>query len=277
MSLDKLPIVVVIPTKNEEANIETTVKSVLDDFEAVVVVDSASTDRTVEIASGLGAEVASYVWDGRYPKKKQWCLDRIRTDIRWVLFLDGDEVPGPGLVDELRSVFSRPVDVAAFDIPLSYYFAGRPLRHGYTVVKRSLLDRERSSYPTVDDLDAPGMGEQEGHYQPLAAPVGALSARIEHRDLDPVRSWFQRHNRYSDWEAWLALHPDVEAQVRALKSRQGQLFAMVPFKPALFFLYAYVYRRGFLDGRSGLDYALALSFYRWQIALKVREARNGGS
>ncbi|MDX3075373.1 glycosyltransferase family 2 protein [Streptomyces sp. NPDC088354] len=270
--VSRLPVVVAIPTKNEAENIATTVDAVAGHFEAVVVVDSGSTDDTQAIAVAHGAEVVPYTWDGGYPKKKQWCLENVYPDVPWLLFLDGDEVPTPELIAELRELFARPVTAAAFDIPLLYWFAGRPLRRGHTVVKRSLLDRTRVSYPEVDDLAAPGMGEQEGHYQPTAdGPVGRLRGRIEHRDLDPVRTWFDRHNRYSDWEAWLEHHPGAKEQVRGLKTRQGRLFQKVPFKPLLFFGYTYVARRGFLDGRAGFDYALALSFYRWQIGLKTRE------
>ncbi|NUP43185.1 MAG: glycosyltransferase family 2 protein [Streptomyces sp.] len=272
--MDALPLVVVIPTKNEAENIARTVSSVIDHVRAVVVVDSHSTDDTCKIAAELGAETVEYAWDGRYPKKKQWCLDHVRTDVPWVLFLDGDETPSPELLGELRSVFAAgPPSVAAFDIPLGYWFAGRRLRHGYTIVKRALMDRTRCRFPEVGDLDAPGMGEQEGHYQPVAESAARLRSPIEHEDLDPVRTWFERHNRYSDWEAWLEVHPEVKEQIRRVKTRQGQLFHRMPFKPLVSFGYAYVYRRGFLDGRAGLDYALAMSFYRWQIGLKTRELR----
>ncbi|ONK14821.1 glycosyltransferase family 2 protein [Streptomyces sp. MP131-18] len=272
-----LPIVVAIPTKNEAANIAGTVRSVVGHFRAVVVVDSDSTDDTRALAEAEGAQVVPYTWNGRYPKKKQWCLDHVRTDIPWLLFLDGDETPSPELLTELRRIFldGRPVRPAAFDIPLGYWFAGRRLRHGHTIVKRALLDRTRARFPEPGDLAAPGMGEQEGHYQPLAEPVHRLRTPIEHMDLDPVRTWFERHNRYSDWEAWLEAHPDVREEIRTAKTRQGQVFHRAPFKPLLSFAYAYVYRRGFLDGRAGLDYALAMSFYRWQIALKAREAGGG--
>ncbi|MGP3979552.1 glycosyltransferase family 2 protein [Streptomyces sp. KR80] len=271
----KLPIVLAIPTKNEAENIARTVSSVIDHFEAVIVVDSASTDDTCKIAAGLGAEVVPYEWDGAYPKKKQWCLDHVRPETPWLLFLDGDETPSPELLKELRCVFSRPVKVAAFDIPLGYWFAGKRLRHGYTIVKRALLDRNRCHFPVLADLDAPGMGEQEGHYQPVAESVRRLKSPIEHEDLDPVRTWFERHNRYSDWEAWLEHHPEVKEEIRQAKTRQGQLFHKAPFKPVLSFAYAYLYKRGFLDGRAGFDYALAMSFYRWQIGLKAREGARG--
>jgi glycosyl transferase family 2 len=269
----KLPIVVVIPTKNEAANITGTVRSVIDRVTAVVVVDSGSTDDTRLLAKAAGAEVVLYEWDGRYPKKKQWCLDHVHPGTDWVLFLDGDETPSGALLAELHRIFfdGRPVRPAAFDIPLGYWFAGRRLRHGHTIVKRALLDRTRARFPEPDDLAAPGMGEQEGHYQPLAEPVHRLRAPIEHHDRDPVRTWFERHNRYSDWEAWLEHQPAVREQIRAAKTRQGRLFHRAPLKPLLSFAYSYGWRRGFLDGRAGLDYALAMSFYRWQIGLKARE------
>lgn len=277
--MKRLPIVVAIPTKNEAENIATTVRSVIDHFEAVVVVDSDSTDDTRALAADQGAEIVPYTWDGKYPKKKQWCLDHIHPELDWMLFVDGDETPSPELITELHRIFdpvaadgTLKVAPAAFDIPLGYWFAGKRLRHGYTIVKRALMDRTRVRFPELGDLDAPGMGEQEGHYQPLAdGPVVRLRATLEHEDLDPVRTWFERHNRYSDWEAWLELHPEVREEIRQAKTRQGQLFHRAPLKPLVSFAYAYVYKRGFLDGRAGLDYALAMSFYRWQIGLKTRE------
>ncbi|MFI7273282.1 glycosyltransferase family 2 protein [Streptomyces sp. NPDC049879] len=273
--MTRLPIVVAIPTKDEAANIADAVRSVAAHFTAVVVVDSDSADDTRALAKAEGAEVVPYTWDGKYPKKKQWILDHVHRDTDWVLFLDGDETVSGELLAELRRIFldGRTVRPAAFDIPLGYWFGGRRLRHGHTIVKRALVDRTRVRFPEPDDLAAPGMGEQEGHYQPLADPVFRLRAPIEHQDLDPVRTWFERHNRYSDWEAWLETRPEVREEIRTAKTRQGQLFHRAPLKPLLSFGWAYVARRGFLDGRAGLDYALAMSFYRWQIGVKTRELR----
>ena len=73
--MDKLPLVVAIPTRNGVENIARTVSSVIDHVLAVVVVDSHSTDDTCKIAAELGAETVDYTWDGRYPKKKQWWRD----------------------------------------------------------------------------------------------------------------------------------------------------------------------------------------------------------
>jgi glycosyltransferase involved in cell wall biosynthesis len=275
---EKLPITVLIQTKNEEAGIRACVLG-LGDFGEVIVVDSDSTDRTKEIARELGANVVNFSWNGAYPKKKQWQLDNVNTAHEWVLFMDADETPTPELVEELRAKLHAlsSSTVAAVDIPLSYVFAGRTLRHGHRVVKRALVRRGRVRFPVVDDLGAPGMGELEGHYQPEAdGGITATEFRILHHDVDPVRTWFDRHNKYSDWEAYLRTSPNAKGAVGLLRSRQGQLFDHLPGKPLIFFLYSYVLRCGFLDGRAGLDYALALSGYYWQIGLKTRERHRDG-
>ncbi|MET0990543.1 MAG: hypothetical protein ABWY54_07850, partial [Glaciihabitans sp.] len=165
----------------------------------------------------------------------------------------------------------------AFDIHLSYRFAGRFLKHGHQVTKRSLLHRERSSFPVIDDLSAPGIREVEGHYQPTADRIGTLRHKIMHDDDDPVSSWFDRHNRYSDWEAHLALNRSLKADIASKRTAKGRVFDSVPFKPIAFFVYSYVARLGFLDGRAGLDYAIALSTYYWQIGVKIRELKRAYS
>jgi glycosyltransferase involved in cell wall biosynthesis len=273
IQLPKIPISVLIQTKNEEVGIVACLES-LADFDEVIVVDSDSTDRTVELALAHGASVVNFTWNHEYPKKKQWQLEHLATRHEWVLFMDADESPTPELLRSLREfgASSAPSQFAAFDLRLEYVFVGKTLAHGHRVVKRALVRKDRVAFPIVDDLNAPGMGELEGHYQPHASgKVGTLRGRIRHDDKDPVRTWFDRHNRYSDWEAYLRTQPATKARVAENRSRQGQLFDKIPFKPILFFTYGYVVRGGFLDGRAGLDYALALSFYYWQIELKTRE------
>ncbi|RNE62602.1 glycosyltransferase family 2 protein [Cryobacterium tepidiphilum] len=275
--MNELPISVLVQTKNEATGIRHCLES-LGAFNEVIVVDSNSDDGTQLIARQLGATVVNFTWNGRYPKKKQWQLDNVRTANEWVLFLDADESPTAELVSELALQFcdGRSPAVVAFDIPLTYHFSGKRLRHGHRVFKRCLVRRDRNHFPEMDDLEIPGMGELEGHYQPTSrGPIGRTTARISHDDKDPIRTWFERHNRYSDWEAHVRAVPERRQSISAAKSRQGKLFDKVPFKPLIFFLYSYILRRGFLDGRAGLDYALALAMYYWQIALKLQELRSG--
>lgn len=266
---------VVVLTKNEEAGLGNTLEK-LRGFDDVVVVDSLSEDRTVEIAESYGARVVQFSWDGAYPKKKQWALENSNARNKWVLLLDADEFPSPSLLAELADLQPalRSTSVGAYDINLLYRFAGRYLRYGHTVTKRSLLHVDRSRFPVINDLAAPGIREVEGHYQPVCdGPIAKLEHRIIHDDRDPVSSWFARHNRYSDWEAHLRLDASLRKDIASKRTAKGRIFDLVPFKPGLFFVYSYIFRLGFLDGRAGFDYATALSMYYWQIGVKTRELR----
>ena len=264
---------VIVLTKNEEAGLGNTLEK-LADFDDVIVVDSLSEDRTVAIANECGARVVNFTWNGTYPKKKQWALENAGPKNKWVLLLDADEYPSSPLVRELSELAPalESTPDGAYDINLLYRFGGRYLRHGHVVTKRSLLHVDRTSFPIIDDLDVPGIREVEGHYQPVSrAAIGKLKSRIVHDDRDPVASWFARHNRYSDWEAHLRLNDGLRRDIASKRTAKGQIFDAVPFKPLLFFVYAYVARAGFLDGRAGFDYAAALSMYYWQIGVKTRE------
>lgn len=268
-----LPITAIIITRNEETAVQDSIRAA-SFCEEIIVVDSYSTDNTAGVAESLGATVIQFKWNGRYPKKKQWSLEHPSVSHEWVFLLDADEVISEELKAELESLFhlNENMGVAAYDIPLEYYFSGRPLKHGHRVVKRCLLNRNASAFPEVGDLEAPGITEVEGHYQPVARGlVKRTSSKLLHHDPDPLASWIDRHNRYSDWEAYLEHHQVVKAAIRDRRSRQGKVFDRMPFKSALFFFYSFVLRGGFLDGRAGFDYSFALSFYYWSIGAKKRE------
>lgn len=265
---------VVIMTKNEERNIAAAIKSV-SSFAEVFVVDSGSTDKTKAIAVEHGALVHDFVWNGQYPKKKQWCLETLPFSHNWVLYLDADEVVTPPLIDEIRvTLEGRPAAVGFF-IGLDYVFLGKTLRHGQRVYKLALLDRRYARFPDYDDLDATNMWEVEGHYQPqVAGDVGTLQGRIEHRDHDDLFHYFERHNRYSDWEARLRRKVGGRRNTERLSSDYSharRVFDALPFRAPAFFLNSYIFRGGFLDGRAGFHYALAKAFYYWQIRVKEIE------
>lgn len=269
----KIPVSVVMIAYNEEAGIRHALAH-LTDFDEVIVVDSESEDRTAEYAASMGARVVQFVWNGQYPKKKQWSIIHGEPKHEWVLLLDADEYPSDDLVEEIRALFADggPVGVGAYDLLLSYRFAGRFLRHGHRVVKRSLLHRTAAVFPVVDDLTVPGLGPIEGHYQPQTdLEVRRMTHPLMHDDRDPINSWFARHNKYSDWEAHLRLRPEARRAIAGVRTRNGAIFDRVPLKPLAFFVYGYVARRGFLDGRAGLDYHVALAMYYWQIDLKTRD------
>jgi glycosyltransferase involved in cell wall biosynthesis len=263
----RIPVSVVIITKNEERAIGRCVRS-LAVYAEVFVVDSSSADRTVQIAQGCGATVVQFEWNGRYPKKKQWALENLPLANDWVLFLDGDEYSTSDFDAEVGGLVSEP-QAAAYDVGLDYVFLGRTLRHGHKVFKRVLFDRTRCAWPELDDLAVADPFEMELHVQPVVdGRVGRTANRLVHDDLEPLAHYFDRHNRYSDWEAVLLQRDDRSAVVE--RTRQGKVWKRVPGKPIVFFVYGYLARQGFRDGAAGFHYAVANSFYYWQICVKSR-------
>ncbi|GAA1469882.1 glycosyltransferase family 2 protein [Microbacterium thalassium] len=270
-----LPISVIVFTKNEEETIGNTL-SHLGVFDDIAVVDSLSTDRTGAIARAAGARVVDFDWNGEYPKKKQWSLLHAGTKHRWILLLDADEYPSPEMIDELQDLLPELESgrYAAYEMHLRYRFVGKFLEHGHRVTKRSLIDSQHSAFPEIDDLYAPGIREIELHFQPQAdGPIGMMKTRLVHDDRDPVASWFTRHNFYADWEAALHMHPEARRDLATKRTAKGAFWDRVPLKPLVFFVYSYIARLGFLDGRAGFDYAFGLSSYYWQIGVKVRELK----
>lgn len=270
--MDKpVPVTVIVMTRNEAANIALCLAS-LDRFAQVLVVDSHSTDATAAIAAVWGADVVFFHWNGRYPKKKQWCLSlpSIRHD--WVLFIDADERTTPQLVVEIDQILRSGPTHRAYFLDSRPVWLGRTLRHGTPYRKIALLHRGRARFPVCPDLHVARMWEVEGHYQPVIdGTVGRLSSPLLHADAKPPADWFDRHNRYSDWEAALAHGGGAEAVLageRGVRRLAKRLLAGVPGRPLLVFLHAYVWHLGFLDGNAGLQHALSRAFYYWSVGLK---------
>jgi glycosyltransferase involved in cell wall biosynthesis len=269
----RIPVSVVVLTKNEERDLPKCLRS-LAAFDEIFVVDSDSSDATQQIARQFGAEVIEFQWNGSYPKKKQWALENLPFTHSWVLYVDADEEITQALRDEIVEVVAKPQHNGYF-VAYDYAFLGRVLRHGHRVYKLILFDRHGARFAELPDLDVGTATEVEPHYQPqIPGTTGVLRARALHDDHDMLFQYFDRHNRYSDWEAVLrksgALPVKGEAQPR-LRTTLKRLFARMPFKGVLSFAHSYFVRLGFLDGRAGFHYAVAKAFYYWQIRVKQLE------
>jgi glycosyltransferase involved in cell wall biosynthesis len=267
-----LDLTVVIFTKNEESNILECITSVKD-FSEVLVIDSNSTDSTREIAESLGVSVIEFEWNRQYPKKRQWTLDQFSGKNNWILFLDADERMSIALQKELEIFLAGDSDAFAGGlIEIDYYFAGKRLRFGQRPKKLVLLRVGSVSYPIIDDLNSEGMGELEGHYQPeVKGKTRKFKSRIVHNDKDPISTWMTRHVNYAKWEAHLIQNLMEKNRVDSSKGMVASVAHKLPARPLLFFMYSYVLKFGFLDGKAGFDYAVAKAWYYWLSAVIARE------
>jgi glycosyltransferase involved in cell wall biosynthesis len=279
----QLPVSVLIPTKNEEANIAKCLRSVAWADE-IFVVDSLSTDRTAEIAQSMGARVIPFRWDGKGPRKYNWSLANLPWHNEWVLLVDADEEIPDALRDEIASVLNSGSDCVGFIVRFDYYFLGRRMRHGDPLWKLVLFKHALGRFERIDVPEVTGY-DIELHEHPLIrGQIGRLRTRMVHRDNESLYHHFYRHNIYSDWEA--ALRTRYRNRDRALELRADpfgtaiqrrrfwkQLFMNLPGKPWLYFMWAYLLRGGFLDGRSGFIYAALKAMHWYQVSVKEYEIR----
>ena len=260
-----IPITVVVVTKNEAERIQACLLA-LKDFGQIIVVDSQSDDDTQALAKKHGAEVRDFQWNGRYPKKRQWCLDHLKFKYDWVFFVDADEIVTPNLVVELR-VVEFGDRCAGYFVRGQYVFQGRVLKFGLKNNKLALINRHKMEFPVVDDLDIEGMWEIEGHYQPVLKDgfqglrIGQLSSPLLHYAYEDADSWRSRHERYARWETMMNRRyawPDENSGYRSVLKH---VFRALPFRDVIAFLHCYVLKFGFLDGVAG--YHFAKSRYRY--------------
>lgn len=263
---------VLILTRNEEHDLPGCLASVAwsDD---VHVLDSFSDDRTVELAERAGAFVHRRVFDD-YAAQRNAGL-ALPFAHPWVLILDADErVPAP-LADELRAFAARATDDVS---------AARMRRRDF--LGATWLAHCQMS-PWYIRLARPGRVRYERAVNEVLRVEGAIVDLREPFDHFPfskgIAHWLAKHNAYSSMEAALVLEsrrgqvpfsPLAAFTARDFHVRrfhQKELFYRMPLRPLVKFAYLYVVRRGFLDGRAGLTYALLQSIYEYFIVLKTRE------
>lgn len=267
---------VLILTFNEAANIERCLDS-LSECDDVVVLDSFSTDGTVECVRSRPARLFQRTFD-TFAGQRNWAIDSVPFKHRWVMHLDADECMTPALHRELLTVTSRD-DKSAYLLANKLMFMGRWIRHAsmFPYYQARLLKLGESRFV------------QAGHGQTLdhtARGVGTLTEPYVHYNFSKgISDWLSRHNRYSSDEAHRIASrsmPWGEALVGALRGASGQdrqqarkrLADSLPAKPLWRFLYLYIMRMGFLDGGPGFHYCLLMAFYDYLIVLKSKELQS---
>ena len=283
----KLPISVVVPVLNEERNLSACLASVAWADE-VFVVDSGSRDRTAEVAQRHGAEVVQFHYRAGGPRKKNWALDALPFRNEWVLLLDADERITPELEAELRATFAAGPNAEGYYLNRMHLFLGRFLRHGgnFPSWNLRLLKRHAGRYERLGTEELASAGDVEVHeHVLLKGTAGYLRAPMLHEDFKDLQQFIDRHNRYSTWDARMRDLMDAgDARLDSIPARLfgapverkrwlKKLWLKLPAKPLLRFLYMYIARLGFLDGRAGFLYAAFKAVQEFHIGAKQYEAR----
>lgn len=264
----KIPISAIVVTKNEESNIASCLES-LEEFDEVIVVDSRSEDSTVDIAISKGARVFPFYWNGKYPKKRQWIIDNIKTSYDLIFFVDADETVPPKLCKEIRKKikYLNKKKYAGFFVKGKFVWKDKLLNYGMKNSKIALFNKKCFYYPQIDDLDIEEMGEMEGHYQPVLNPqckhmkIGTLSGAVIHYACSDMKYWEEKLERYKVWKEKVSERKALPDDPVLLRKWLKRFLLHSKFTGKLVFFYSYFWCLGFLDGAEGREYALSRARY----------------
>lgn len=238
---------------NEERHIRRALQS-LRDFAEVVVVDSGSTDATMDILSQFDCRVIHHEWTG-YAAQKRYAASMCQFD--WVLNLDADEELTPELRDEIALLVRDPGDVAGLHIPFAEVFLGQPANRWTKQHRRvRCFRRSLSSYPEKlvhEHVDLHGERKEA---------VG----QIRHYGEYSISVKVEKNNRYSD----------LRAAEKAAAGKRPSIVRLVTALP-LTFLKSYFLRRSFLNGWRGFAGSLINAFYAFMKEAKLFELTTVGS
>ena len=272
-STARVPVTVMIFTYDEEIHLPSCLDALAwaDD---VIVVDSFSTDRTESIARERGARFFQNAFTG-FGSQRNWALDHCAPRHDWILILDADERVTPELAAEIAVITGSALgDVGAFRVKRRFYMWGRWLRYSslYPNWVVRLVHRDCARY--VD----------RGHAetQTVQGRTLELQADLIDENLRSIDDWFDRQNRYARKEAAYELANEEEGgglkdlvSGDPLRRRAAlkRLSWRLPLRPVFYFLYAYIWRGGFRDGRAGLMFCLMKALYQGMIVVKKYDAR----
>ena len=267
-----LPISVLILTKNEEQNLPGCLQSV-SWADEIHVYDSFSEDDTIAIARDHGALITQRVFDN-WAEHQNWGLRNIAFKHPWVLYLDADERVTPALVQGIVQALEKPDSYVAFQILRRDFFQGCALTHVQTS-------------PYYQRLFRPEKMRYERLVNPVSLPdgrVGRAEGFLDHFPFSKgISQWLERHNSYSSFEARQIMNNRLSHSGFSLKKavsssdfhekrfHQKEIFYRLPARPLVKFCLLYFLKRGFLDGKGGLTYAVLQSIYEYMIVLKTRE------
>lgn len=272
-------ITVIILTLNEELHIERAIKSVKSFAADIIIVDSNSTDRTVEIAASLGARIYKNTFVN-YARQFAWALQR-EISTEWVMRLDADEFVEPALAEEIAEKLpTLSPDVTGIEITYKLIFMNRWIRYGgrYPMY---LLRIWRTGCGAIENR------WMDEHIALLRGRATRFSGAFRDHNLKGLTFFIEKHNHYATREAvdilqrMGVLGPASELEKRRITGQAGYKRLMKTTlydrlnplcAPFLYFIYRYIIRLGFLDGREGTIYHVLQGFwYRFLVGAKLYE------
>lgn len=257
-------ITLIILTKDEEKNIAAAIDSAKQIASRILVIDSGSTDETVEIAKAHGAETFYHAWPG-HAKQFNWALDNCNIQTPWVFRLDADERISEDLAAEISAALKNP-DADGYEMRWRIYFMGKWIRHGGTH-KPYFLRLFRYGKGRVEEklLD---------EHVIVNGSVKRLKGDLIHYDYKGLDAWLSKHIWYSSLE--LAMYEGqscLTGENEAQKHKRGFYYKLpLFFRARMYYWYRYYFQLGFLDGKEGKIFAFLQAYwFRFLVDAKIYE------
>ena len=273
-----LDVTVVILTKNEAQNLPDCVRSLADFAKRVVVVDSGSTDETVKVARSMGADVYEHPFEN-YACQFNWALDHAQITTKWSMRLDADERLTPALCRELEALALAHADddVNGISMEAWLYFMGKIIRHGCHNKRKIMLFK--TGIGRIEDR------RMDEHTVLSHGTSVYTKERFIHLDQHDLSYWTRKMNWYATREMQdyiefvqgKAASADKHSGDTAINAQRRKKFGFYYKAPMflrckLLFLYYYIFRLGFLDGKAGYVYNyLYHCWYRTLVDAKIME------
>lgn len=272
----------IILTRNEEKNIAECLKSIQGFASRALVVDCGSTDRTVELARELGADVVRHEFS-YYAAQFNWAIDNGNIDTDWILRLDADERMTPQVISEASAVMHSPEaqrgEVNGVTMEATLYFLGRPMNHGLRNKRKIMIFRR-------------GVGRIEDRYRDAHSVLSRgrsepIKSRFLHYDFKDLASYIKRYNWYAarelrDWieyEAGRSASVNTDPVLLAHRKKKFGLYYRAPkfLRAWLWFGLNYFLKGGFLDGKEGFLYHFfECLWYRMLVDARILEYEKTG-
>lgn len=270
MTKDKseIPVSVIIYTLNEEIHLPVCLDS-LEWCDDIIVVDSYSTDQTQAIAGQYGVRFVQHAFEG-FGLQRNWSLENIDIHHDWVLILDADEKVPHELAEEMgRIARINPQETGAFRVRRRFYMWGRWLRYSslYPTWVVRFIHKDRVRY----------VNRGHAETQDVTGAIGDLEHDLIDENLKGMEEWFSRQNTYSTKDAefevmeetrGLALGDLFSSEPLVRRAALKKMVMCLPARPLFYFLYSYIFRFGFLDGKDGLVFCLMKSQYQRMVVIK---------
>lgn len=271
----------IILTFNEELHLERALKSIAGFTKEIFVVDSFSTDRTLEIARAFGATVLQNKFINQ-AKQFQWSLDNAPITGDWILRLDADEIIEPDLASEITNKLpALAADIVGINLKRKHIFMDRWVKHGgrYPLV---MLRIWRKGHGRIENR------WMDEHIVISGGSAVTFDGGFADHNLNDLTFFTEKHNKYATREAIEILNHrlnfsprdhSVTAESTSLQTAtkffiKEHIYNKIPFtlSAPLYFAWRYVFQMGFLDGRSGLVYHFLQGYwYRFLVGAKVME------